>query len=426
MAAKAELVAWICCTPLSWSWTAELSPPLFASPQVTTDPSSRIAAKAPYEAWIRSTPLSWSRTSELSPPESASPQVTTDPSARIAAKAPRVAWICCTPLSWSRTAELSPPERASPQVTTHPSSRIAAKAPGVAWICCTPWSLSRTAELSPPERASPQVTTDPSSRIAAKAPGVAWICCAPRSWSRTAELLPPYSARPQVTIALCPWHHKTKALCVAASCGWSTRAVRHSPSSISASSKVVSGSTKTRFLAVTSLRYLFPKARSAFVLTSWTVDEDRSVRSSACPFGKATFIWFIWAVLKILRTFQHISKESLLHTLSPTDFSWFFTLSQSIGSQMLLAVGDTRTMAEWKTKVDKFRPWLPTIWVILSESGWNQQQQFTCLEQAFGTPGCRRLSDAVKSRKPCQRGGMVATSRFVGEIKHQRSDWPLL
>ena len=46
---------------------------------------------------------------ELSPPSSASPQVTTDPSSRIAAKAPPVAWICFTPLSWSWTAELSPP-----------------------------------------------------------------------------------------------------------------------------------------------------------------------------------------------------------------------------------------------------------------------------------------------------------------------------
>ena len=44
-----------------------------------------------------------------SPPCCAWPQVTTDPSARIAAKADCVAWICCTPLSWSWTAELSPP-----------------------------------------------------------------------------------------------------------------------------------------------------------------------------------------------------------------------------------------------------------------------------------------------------------------------------
>ena len=33
-------------TPLRWSRTAELSPPPSASPQVTTDPSFRIAAKA--------------------------------------------------------------------------------------------------------------------------------------------------------------------------------------------------------------------------------------------------------------------------------------------------------------------------------------------------------------------------------------------
>ena len=97
-------------------------------------------------------------------------------------------------------------------------------------------------------------------------------------------------ALPQVTILLSPWHHKAKAIFVAASCGWSTRAVRHSPSSISASSNVCSKLTKTRFLAVISLRCIFPKACWAAVFNSWSVEEGRSVRSSACPFGKATFI----------------------------------------------------------------------------------------------------------------------------------------
>ena len=73
-------------------------------------------------------------------------------------------------------------------------------------------------------------------------------------------------------------------------CQW---AVRHSPSSISASFKVCSKSTRTRFLAVISLRHFFPKARSAFFFTSWTVEEGRSDRSSACPFGKATFTFSI-------------------------------------------------------------------------------------------------------------------------------------
>ena len=73
-------------------------------------------------------------TAELSPPSSAWPQVTTDPSARIAANAWLVRWICCTPLSLSRTAELSPPLSGLPQVTTDPSARIAAKAWCVAWI----------------------------------------------------------------------------------------------------------------------------------------------------------------------------------------------------------------------------------------------------------------------------------------------------
>ena len=61
-------------------------------------------------ARLHYTLLRWSWTAELSPPQRLSPQVTTDPSSRIAAKAPlRLAWICCTPLSWSRTAALSPP-----------------------------------------------------------------------------------------------------------------------------------------------------------------------------------------------------------------------------------------------------------------------------------------------------------------------------
>ena len=51
----------------------------------------------------------WSWTEEQQPPESGEPQVTTDPSSRIAANAELVAWICCTLLSWSCTAELSPP-----------------------------------------------------------------------------------------------------------------------------------------------------------------------------------------------------------------------------------------------------------------------------------------------------------------------------
>ena len=120
-------------------------------------------------------------------------------------------------------------------------------------------------------------------------------------------------------IALSPWHHKAKANCVAASSGWSTRAVRHSPSSISASSKVCSKSTRARFLAVISLRCFCPKACWALVLRSCTVEEGRSVKSSACPFGKATFILSIELRRpSILRTLQHISNEALLHTLGPS------------------------------------------------------------------------------------------------------------
>ena len=112
------------------------------------------------------------------------------------------------------------------------------------------------------------------------APPVAWICCTSLSWSWTAELSPPKSAPPQVTIALSPWHHKAKALLVAASCGWSTRTVRHSPSLICASSNVCSKLTKTRFSPVISLRCFCPKARWAPILKTWTEEDGKSDRSS--------------------------------------------------------------------------------------------------------------------------------------------------
>ena len=259
-----------------------------------------------------------------------------------------MAWICCTLLSWSWTAELSPPKSASPQLTTDPSSRIAAKAFRVAWICSTPFSWSRTAELSPPECGYPQVTTDPSSRIAANAPIVAWMCCTPLSWSRTADMWPPKAGSPQVTIALSPWHHKAKAPRVAASCGWSTRAVRHSPSSTSAS-KVLSGSTRTRFLAVISLSSFFPKARLAFICTSWTVEEGRSVRSSACPFGKATFTWIIWDVLKTLTALQDIWNH--LEWISTSHFepepSWIL-----LQLRMLTAWTDEIMISLWTARIE--------------------------------------------------------------------------
>ena len=126
------------------------------------------------------------------------------------------------------------------------------------------------------QSSEPQERTDVSARIAAKAILVAWICTTPGNdcavtgtIAATAEagnFLPCLLSLPASAVAAmvpCPWHHKAKALSVDASCGRSTRAVRNSPSSISASSKVLSGSTRTRFLAVISLRYLFPKARSA-------------------------------------------------------------------------------------------------------------------------------------------------------------------
>ena len=61
-------VAWICRTFLSWSWTAEQSPPQSALPQATSEPSDRIAANALSVAWICCTFLGWSWTAEQSPP----------------------------------------------------------------------------------------------------------------------------------------------------------------------------------------------------------------------------------------------------------------------------------------------------------------------------------------------------------------------
>ena len=210
-------------------------------------------------------------------------------------------------------------------------------------------------QLSPPLFARPQVTTDPSSRIAAKAPPVAWICCTPLSCSWTAELSPPRYSSPQVTIVRSPWHHKAKAPSVAASCGWSTRAVRHSPSSISASSNVCSKLTETRFLAVRSLRCIFPKACRAAVFNSWSEEEGRSVRSSAWPSSKATFILSIelrgWDVLKILTTLQNISNKSPLHTLSPTDSCSHFCKAVEAKCFLLWMT----KLADWKTGKPKWR-----------------------------------------------------------------------
>ena len=73
---------------------------------------------------------------------------------------------------------------------------------------------------------------------------------------------------------------------------------------------------------MTSLRHFFPNARWAFVLTSWTVEEGRSVRSSECPFSKATFISASsWDVLRYWQLFKTSAMDlysTLLHTLSPS------------------------------------------------------------------------------------------------------------
>ena len=59
----------VCWTPFSWSWTIELSAPSMSSPQVTTDPSARIAPNAylvDIEAAGQFFNKCWTR--ELSPP----------------------------------------------------------------------------------------------------------------------------------------------------------------------------------------------------------------------------------------------------------------------------------------------------------------------------------------------------------------------
>ena len=140
MAANAPLVAWICCTHFSWSWTHKLSPPLFGLPHVTTEPSSRIAANAVFAAWICCTLFSSSWTAELSPPHSDLPHVTTESSSRMAANAfnaPCVAWIFCTQIYSSLIAEKSWPKCGLAHITTAPFCRMAANARLVAWICCT-------------------------------------------------------------------------------------------------------------------------------------------------------------------------------------------------------------------------------------------------------------------------------------------------
>ena len=139
------------------------------------------------------------------------------------------------------------------------------------------------------------------------------LSCTPLSWSWTAELSPPPFAEPHVVIVLSPWHHKAKALSVAAICGWSTRAVRHSLSSIPASSKVVSGSTRTRFFAVTSLRYFFPTLPLG--LEPWKeaeVSEVQHARLAKLHLHETS------GTSADLDDSKNVSNESLLQTSSPS------------------------------------------------------------------------------------------------------------
>ena len=228
-------------------------------------------------------------------------------------------------------------------------------APRVAWICCTPLSWSWTAELSPPQSASPQVTTDPSSRIAAKALPVSWICCTPLSWSWTAELSPPQSASPQVTIVLSPWHHKAKAYSVDASCGWSTRAVRHSPSSLSASSKVCSRFIKTRFLAVISRRYFSQRLVGPLSLhfEPWMKAEVLEAPDSHSA-KRHVFLASSWRRPNKSWRLKTWAMNLYFTRLEPDRFLFKHFLKQKF-CQMFLALDGKRTMADWRTKVDEFQ-----------------------------------------------------------------------
>ena len=161
-------------------------------------------------------------------------------------------------------------------------------------------------------------------------------------------------------IALSPWCHKAKALLVAASCGWSTRAVRHSPPSISASSKLCSKLTKTRLLAVMSLRYFFPKARWAFVLRSCILAEGRSERSSACPFGKTTCILSIQlTILHSISNTSHFEPKLCKNTWSKKN-------------------GEQKTLAQTRLNVSNQdlpeSPWLATQRVEHRASPWTMQK----------------------------------------------------
>ena len=146
----------------------------------------------------------------------------------------------------------------------------------------------------------------------------AWICCTPLSWSRTAELSPPRRDSPQVTTALSPWHHNAKALFVAASCGWSTRAVRHSPSSISASSKVCSKSNRTRFLGSDKSEVLFAKGSLGCCPYILNRGRRQKCQKFSMPIRQSYIHLKHLGHPPILTALQNISNEFLLHTLSPS------------------------------------------------------------------------------------------------------------
>ena len=318
------------CLGRSWVWwwkfgsqrsTAELSPPHC---WLTTEPSAKIAANALAVAWICYTPLTWSWTAwgdhesgrdrsavkdQLqnchhhtvdqplnhlpksqqmpfpSPESAAHPRADLELTGAIMSLVVTVRqlkincrtvtttllinhWTICQNRSKCACCRLNLLHTPEPILNCL----------GRSWVWSWQVGSQRsTAELSPPHC---WLTTEPSAKIAANALAVAGICCTPLSWSWTAELSLPNYAPPQVTIVLSPWHHKAKAILVAASCGWSTRTVRHCPSFLCDSSKVCSKLTKTRFSPVIILRCFCPKARWAAILRSRTEEDGKSDRSS--------------------------------------------------------------------------------------------------------------------------------------------------
>ena len=156
-----------------------------------------------------------------------------------------------------------------------------------------------------------------------------------------------------------------------------------------------------------SLRCIFPKASWAAVFNSWSVEEGRSVRSSAWPSGKATFILSIerrgWDVVKILTTLQNISNESPLHTLSPTDSCSHFCKAVEAKCFLLWMTKEQWRIGKPENQSGGISTWLSTAnWqtessfvVLINEKIW-----CSCLSPYTWQPPCPpRTADTRLSPK---------------------------